>query len=206
MSSEVNPKTFSFNAGSFKLKATVEGYLKEQNAISSDFGTVVYIDAERAGTLLGELFAFHSQGEARNGAVESIAREYENKIQELTEAKRISEAERVSLAHRLKLANDELASLSKVLDENSGSIQNLKDEITKIKLEPKPKPAESNLVGAQSGSQAHLDRSRNELQTLRTQHAEAIATVKVLEAENAQLYKELESLRKQNPLPQKSVA
>lgn len=198
-------KTFSFNAGSFELDDGTEQFLREQEAISSDFGSVIYVDAERAAALFTSLVTSRKETVSLHHENESAVRELEFRIAALTGEKAELGNDIAASEERLKLANKELAALSTIVQENANSIQALKDEIAALKLQSK-RPTESASPPVASSPADSSGRLRLELQSLRVQHAEAISALKVLEGENNELYKELEILRKQNVVPQKGMA
>ena len=194
-------KTFSFNAGSFKLDTEVEVMLRQNNAITLDFGSAAYIDSEIVSKLLCQLVDNRKQ--------DLVAIEYlRNQLESADKRSSEQDLSNTDYGRENNVLKSQVSKLSADLDksarlvkEYSSTIDALRTEITKLRLSSSsPDVSKNNSSQAYNAQRVETaDKGMNmELNKIRVRYAEALASLKVLEDENGELTEEIEQLRKQS--------
>ncbi len=179
-------KNFTFSAESFPLHAGVESLLRSKGAIFMDFGSAAYVKSELIPPLLlGLIASENSDGSNQNS----------HEIAILSSELEKSSQERSILTEKLKLLEEEIASQKNQSATAFGNVEIVGGE------QSQP-PADMNstspsLAQFSEESSRHSNESlQKELQKVRSQSIEAIASLKVLEEENEGLRQELDDLRR----------
>jgi chromosome segregation ATPase len=198
----MSDKLFTFNAGSFSLEAPAEDLLRSKGAIALDFGSAAYINANSMPAILSEL--------AERSAMANSLKESEAMVAQLkveiskfsSERQKLME-DNAALVSQLQSATVEVASLREQAANSAKAIEALKAENAKILSTPVPVPPAPD----ESLKQEH-EKLLKESHQLRNLSAEAITSLKVLEGENEELRKELDTLRNQlkNAAPKEAAA
>jgi chromosome segregation ATPase len=179
-------KLFTFNVSSFPLDPSVEEFLKSKEAISLDFGTTAYINSEAMPSILSELVERSKTNTTSDADVVAQLR---------AEVGRHSAEKQKVTEENAKLAL-QVATLKEQAAGAAGLIETLKVENARLQA------ALKNMPGSQSVQDDRLKQSyeklQKEFQALRSQSAEALASLKVLEDENEELAQELERLKNQS--------
>lgn len=189
-------KLFTFNASSFPLGPSVEGFLKSKGAISLDFGATAYINSEAMSAVLSELV------ERSNTALSSNADLVAQLKAEVgrygVERQKILE-DNASLASQVQSYSAEVAARKEQVAGAARLIETLKAENARLQATlknvsaPTPQPAQGNDKLKQS-----YEKLLKEFQELRAQSAEALTSLKVLEDENEELTQELDRMKNQS--------
>lgn len=194
--SALKPKLFLLNASSFALDKSVEEFLRSKGAISLDFGFNAYINSELVSVILSQLLEESKSAHVVSSKDEEINHLKEDVINLLAEIEKRTE-ENARLTHDVRSCNTKLISLNEQALDNSKLVERLKAE----NAQPNAK-LKSTVIPKVDGEAHHVDNSnqyceklQKELQKLRSQNVEAIASLKVLEEENEELQKELERLK-----------
>lgn len=175
-------KLFTFNASSFSLNPSVEGFLKSKGAISLDFGTTAYINSEAMPAVLLELVDKSTNADL----VAQLKAEANRRI---AESQKMME-ENVRLTSQVAALNEQAAGAAKI-------IEALKAENVHLQAALKNAPAHQPAQGDDKLKQSY-EKLQQEFNQLRAQSAEALASLKVLEDENEELMQELELLKNQS--------
>jgi chromosome segregation ATPase len=187
-------KLFTFNASSFPLDQSVEGFLKSKGAISLDFGVTAYIKSEAMPAILSELV------ERSNTAVSSNA---DLVAQLKAEAGRYGAERQKMMEDNTKLASQvqsysaEIAALKEQAAGATRLIETMKAENTRLQAAHKNMPASQTIQGDDKLKQSY-EKLVKEFQDLRAQTADALTSLKVLEDENEELTQELERMKSQS--------
>jgi chromosome segregation ATPase len=178
-------KLFTFNASSFTLDASVESLLRARGAINLDFGSSAYINSDLIPLILADLLEKSSKP-----ASEELVAQLRAEIDRVSAQGQKMAEDGARLAQQVKSAGAEIASLKEQLAGASRTIESLKAESARLQVAQKsaPQPALDK---------AQYDKIVREFQQLKTQNAEAITSLKVLEDENEELREELDALRAQ---------
>ena len=193
-------KLFSFSAESFEVSPLVEDFMRARKAISIDFGASIYLSAESTSAILTELVAKHAAG-SQIWAVAAPAESQDRRVDAEDEKTRM-ELEITDLRSKLSSLALEADLSTRRAKEYSGTIDSLRLEIEKLR---EVITSKKETTPASSHTPESKEFRTNEIQTLRMQHADAIASLKVLEQENEELLKELESLRERRSEDQKAL-
>lgn len=170
-------KLFTFNASSFSLDPSVEGFLKSKGAISLDFGTTAYINSGAMPAVLSELVERTKTDVSNADLVAQLK----------TEVGRYG-------TERQKIMEDN-ARLASQVQSYSTEVAALKSEVVHLQAALKNAPASSQVDDKLKQSYEKLQKEFHEL---RAQSAEALTSLKVLEDENEELMQELELLKNQS--------
>lgn len=195
----MSDKLFTFNAGSFSLEAPAEDLLRSKGAIALDFGSAAYINANSMPAILSEL--------AERSAMVNSLKESEALVAQLkVEISRFSSErqklieDNAALVSQLQSASGEITSLKEQAASHAQAMEALKAENAKLSSVPVQAPPAPAVLD-DSLRQEHY-RLLAEFKQLQNLSAEALTSIKVLENENNELRKELESLKN----PPKEVA
>ena len=192
-------KTFSFDAGSFAVDAELEMFLRDNHALRLDFGSSAYIDAEIAISLLHSLWTKSCQLPLTPQNSQSIVQRNDSDIARLSEENNMLGLQNAVMNKQIKSLGSDLEKATKELAEYADYISLLKNENLKLQKQVQnfstPNEKQNNTQAGASNA-AVEERTLSELRRLRLQHADALASIKVLEEENEQLSAELEVARK----------
>jgi len=190
-------KTFSFDAGSFAVDAELEMFLRDNHALRLDFGSSAYIDAEIAVSLLQSLWTKSCQLPLTPQNLPTLQRN-DSDIARLGEENNRLGLQNAVMNEQIKSMGSDLEKATKQLTEYADSISLLRNENSKLQKQVQNFTPNEKQNNAQAGvSNAPVEeRTLSELRRLRLQHADALASIKVLEEENEQLSAELEVARK----------
>lgn len=166
----------------------MEAYLRSKGAITVEFGSLAYINTEVMPALLLD-FVTHSAvcdcSEGLRAEIDRLGAEKQKIIQDNAQN-----------ALQLQSCNAELSSLKEQMAVTVKTIESFRAENLRLQkavqtpLQVSPAASDIALMHAH-------EKLLKELQTLRSQSAEAIASLKVLEDENEEIREELEMLRDQ---------
>ena len=189
----MSTKMFSFNASSFALDPSVESFLKSKGAISLDFGYTAYVNAEVMPAVLSEMVE-RSKADASSNA--DLVAQLKAEVGRFGAERQKVMEDNIRLASQLRSITGEAAVLKEKVDSAARVIEALKTENLRLQ-------AAKNATAAPAAAQADprlkesFEKLQKEFQQLRSQSAEAITSLKVLEEENEELNEELEHLRSQ---------
>jgi cell shape-determining protein MreC len=190
----MEPKLFTFNATSFYLDKTVESFLRSKSAISLDFGAAAYINSEAMPSVLSELLGNSAENTSSNESLQQLRTEMD-RLQ--TEKIRIEE-ENTKLVSQARLQSSEILSLTDQLAVALKAVEALETEKSRLLPVIKRVPSSECLDPNDDAEKVSLyEKLLTEVKELRSQHADAIASLKVLEDENEELRTELEQLKAQ---------
>jgi chromosome segregation ATPase len=190
---------FTFNASSFVLDPAVENFLKSKGAIAIDFGVMGYVNSEAMPAILSELIE-KSKPEVPSDT--DLVAQLKAEIGRFGSEKQKIMEDNVRLASELRSHSTEVAALKEKVEGAAKVIESLKAENMRLQLALKSvQQAAPAAKQAAEQSDKKLRQSyeklQKEFQQLRSQSAEAITSLKVLEAENEELSQELEQLKNQ---------
>lgn len=200
-------KRFTFNASSFALDPAVENLLKSKGAIAIDFGMMEYVSSEAMPAILSELVE-RSKLDAPSDA--DFAAQLKAEIGLVGAEKQKMMEDNVRLASELRSHSTEVAALKEKAEGTAKVIESLKAENMRLQLALKSAqqatPAANQAAGESDKKlrQSH-EKLQKEFQQLRSQSAEEITLLKVLEDENEELRQELEELKNQQAAKSASV-
>lgn len=191
----MSSKIFCFDASSFTLEPSIESFLRSNDALRMDFGNAAYVDSEKMPQILAGLMSESSSRVSSN----------ENLLMELRAELSLLHAEceklvgvNANLSSQVDSQSTEIASLKEQLSSALKKAENLEAEDARLQLALKTSQTTSNTVHTNDESLKQLnDKLRKELDQVRGESIEAIASMKVLEAENEELRQELDQLRGQ---------
>jgi chromosome segregation ATPase len=186
-------KLFTFNASSFPLDPSIEGFLKSKGAVSLDFGATAYINSEALPGILSELVE-RSRIDASNADLVAQLRAEAGKYD--TERQKMRE-DSTRLASQLRSYSVEVAGLKEQAAGAARLTEILKAENMRLKVALKNVPPAQMIQNDDKLKQSY-EKLQKEIQALRAQSAEALASLKVLEDENEELMQELERLKSQS--------
>lgn len=187
-------KLFTFNASSFILGPSVEGFLKSKGAISLDFGTTAYINSEAMSAVLSELVERSNIDVSSN--TDLVAQLKAEVGRYGVERQKIME-DNTRLAFQVQSYSVEVAALKEQAIGATRLIGTLKSENARLQAAHKNVPALQSIQGDDKLKQSY-EKLQKELQELRAQSAEALASLKVLEVENEELTQELDRMKNQS--------
>ena len=184
-------KLFTFSAESFGLSPEVEALLRSKNAIFMDFGSSAYVRSEGVPAIIGELISINQrsqsisaqQVDAEKGAIQVQQEKLNGEIQ--------------SLFVKLETKEREVVSLEKLLEDSGKTVESLRAEnlrLTSLSRNQEQKPLTND---GNKTIQESYEKLQLAFQKLRAENIDAITSLKVLEDENDDLRKELESIRTQ---------
>ncbi len=190
-------KLFTFNASSFSLDQSVEGFLKFKGAISLDFGATAYINSEAMPAILSELVERSKIDVSSN--VELVAQLKAEMGRYSTERQKLME-DNARLASQVKLYSIEVAGLKEQIASANLLIDSLKAENGRLQAALKNTSSTQKTQTIQSDDKLKqsYERLQKAFQELRAQTAEALTSLKILEDENEELTKELDLLKNQS--------
>jgi chromosome segregation ATPase len=200
-------KRFTFNASSFALDPAVENLLKSKGAIAIDFGMMQYVSSEAMPAILSELVE-RSKLDAPSDA--DFVAKLKAEIGRIGAEKQKMMEDNVRLASELRSHSTEVAALKEKAEGTAKVIESLKAENMRLQLALKTvqqaTPA-ANQAAGQSDKKLRqsYEKLQKEFQQLRSQSAEEITLLKVLEDENEELRHELEELKNQQAAKSTSV-
>jgi chromosome segregation ATPase len=189
-------KLFTFNASSFPLDPSVEGFLKSKGAISLDFGATAYIKSETMSAILSELFERNNSAASSNADLAAQLKAdtgmYGAERQKIIE-------DNAKLASQVQSYSIEVAALKEQAAGATRLIERLKAENTRLQTAHKntPAPTSQTIQGDDKLKQSY-EKLVKEFQDLRAQTADALTSLKVLEDENEELTQELERMKSQS--------
>jgi chromosome segregation ATPase len=200
-------KRFTFNASSFALDPAVENLLKSKGAIAIDFGMMEYVSSEAMPAILSELLE-RSKLDAPSDADSVVQLKAE--ISRIGAEKQKMMEDSVRLASELRSHSTEVAALKEEAEGTAKVIESLKAENMRLQLAFKTvqqaTPAAKQAAGQSDKKlRQSYEKLQKEFQQLRSQSAEAITSLKVLEDENEELRQELERLKNQQAAESASV-
>lgn len=185
---------FSFNASSFALDPSVESFLKSKGAISLDFGYTAYINAEAMPAILSEMVE-RSKADASSNA--DLVAQLKAEVGRFGAERQKVMEDNVRLASQLRSITGEAAALKEKVDSAARVIEALKAENLRLQAAKNTTAAAPAAAQADPRLKESFEKLQKEFQHLRSQSAEAITSLKVLEEENEELNEELEHLRSQ---------
>ena len=188
----MSTKIFSFNASSFALDQSVESFLKSKGAISLDFGAMAYINSEAMPAIFSEVVERSKADASTNADMMAQLRAELGRFG--AERQKIME-DNIRLASQLRSSTNEVAALKEKFDNTAKIIETLKAE--NLRLQAAKNATTSTAQTADPRLKESYEKLQKEFQQLRSQSAEAITSLKVLEEENEELNDELERLRSQ---------
>jgi len=189
-------KLFTFNAGSFALDSSVEHFLKSKEAISLDFGATAYINCEAMPVILSELV---ERSKANASSEAGLVAQLKAELGKFgAERQKIIE-DSTRLASQLRSQSLELTTLKEQVAVSAKTIEVLKAENARFQAALKNATAPKTTVQSAPVDDSKLRQSyeklQKEIQNLRSQSAEALTSLKVLEDENEELREELDQLK-----------
>ena len=189
-------KLFTFNASSFPLDPSVEGFLKSKGAISLDFGSTAYIKSETMSAILSELFERNNTAASSNADLAAQLKAETGMYG--AERQKIIE-DNAKLASQVQSYSIEVAALKEQAAGATRLIEMLKAENTRLQTAHKntPAPTSQTIQGDDKLKQSY-EKLVKEFQDLRAQTADALTSLKVLEDENEELTQELERMKSQS--------
>ena len=189
-------KLFTFNASSFPLDPSVEGFWKSKGALTLDFGTFAYVNSETMPAILSELVE-KAKTDAPSNA-DLVAQLKVEVGRQSAERQKIIE-ENTRLASQIKSYSAEVSALKEQAAAAVKTIETLKAENARLHLATKNAPAApSTLPAMDDKMRQSYGRLQKDLQALRVQNAESLASLKVLEVENDDLMRELEKAKSES--------
>jgi chromosome segregation ATPase len=186
-------KLFTFNASSFPLEPSIEGFLKSKGAVSLDFGATAYINSEAMPAILSEL-AERSRIDTSNA---DLVVQLKAEIFRYGTERQKGMEDSATLASQLRSYSTEVARLKEQASGAARLIETLKDENMRLQVALKNVPAPQTIQNDDKLKQSY-EKLQKEIQVLRVQNAGALASLKVLEDENEELMQELERLKSQS--------
>jgi chromosome segregation ATPase len=185
------PKLFTFSAESFGLSPEVEALLRSKNAIFMDFGSSAYVKSEGVSSIMLELMSIDKSSQTGETTIIDAEREaMQSQLEKLN--KYVPE-----LVGKLDSKQSEVVALNGRVEEFIRAIEGLKAENLRLSALVKSNDLGGALNEETGTTRAVYEKLQSAFQDLRSQHIEAIASLKVLEEENDELRKEIESLRNQ---------
>jgi chromosome segregation ATPase len=200
-------KRFTFNASSFALDPAVENLLKSKGAIAIDFGMMEYVSSEAMPAILSELLE-RSKLDAPSDA--DFVAQLKAEIGRIGAEKQKMMEDNVRLASELRSHSTEVAALKEEAERTAKVIESLKAENMRLQLALKT-VQQATPAAKQAAEQSDkklrqsYEKLQKEFQQLRSQSAEAITSLKVLQDENEELRQELERLKNQQAAESASV-
>lgn len=192
-------KLFTFNASSFSLDPSIEGYLKSKGALSLDFGRFAYINSEMMPAILSELIESNKDDTPSN--LELVA-QLKAEVGRYSAEKQKMLEDAAKLETQVQSYSAQVSMLQAQAAEAAKTVEALKTENARLQTMVKSAPlptTQSTLQPSPATSDDKLKQSYEKLvkdyQLLRSQNAEAITSLKVLEEENEELMQELERMR-----------
>jgi peptidoglycan hydrolase CwlO-like protein len=185
------PKLFTFSAESFGLSPEVEALLRSKNAIFMDFGSSAYVKSEGVSSIMLELMSIDKSSQTGETTIIDAEKEaMQSQLEKLN--KYVPE-----LIGKLDSKQSEVVALNGRVEEFIRAIEGLKAENLRLSALVKSNDLGGALNEETGTTRAVYEKLQSAFQDLRSQHIEAIASLKVLEEENDELRKEIESLRNQ---------
>lgn len=181
-------KLFTFNASSFSLHPSVEGFLKSKGAISLDFGTTAYINSEAMPAVLLELIDKSTNADLVAQLKAEVGR-YGAERQKMMEDNARLASQVQSYTAEVALLKEQAAGAVKLIEILRAENMCLQATLKNTPLQP--------AQGDDKLKQSY-EKLLQEFNQLRAQSAEALASLKVLEDENEELMQELELLKNQS--------
>jgi regulator of replication initiation timing len=191
-------KLFTFNASSFRLDPSVEGFLKSKGAISLDFGVFAYVNSEAMPSVLSELVKKVNTGASSNADLVAQLKAEVGKY--FAERQKMIE-DNTRLASHVDTYSAQISALEDQAANAATLIETLKAENARLQSALKNAPAAQSMqpaAGNDDKMRQSYERLKMDMQALRAQSAESLASLKVLEEENEELMIELEKLRSQS--------
>jgi len=188
-------KLFTFNASSFPLDPSIEGFLKSKGAVSLDFGATAYINSEAMPAILSEL-AERSRIDTSNADL--LVQLKAEIFRYGTDRQKVME-DSDTLASQFRSYSTEVARLKEQASGAARLIETLKAENMRLQLALKNVPAPQRIQNDDKLKQSYeKEKLQKEIEVLTVQSAGALASLKVLEDENEELMQELERLKSQS--------
>jgi chromosome segregation ATPase len=186
-------KLFTFNAGSFALDSSVEGFLKSKEAISLDFGATAYINCEAMPAILSELVE-KSKADASSNA--RLVDQLKAELGRFNAEKQKMVEDNARLESQLRSNSLELAALKEQTAGNAKTIEALRADNAHLQAALKNATPKATVpVAPDDKLKQSYENLQKEFQKLRSQSIDAITSLKVLEDENDELREELEQLK-----------
>lgn len=186
-------KLFTFNASSFPLDSSVEGFLKSKGAITLDFGTFAYVNSEMMPAVFLELIE-KSKADAPSNA--DIVAQLKSEIGRYSAERQKIIEESARLASQVKSHSAEVAALKEQSTVTAKLVESLKAENARLQLAAKSTPAPQPAMDDKMRNS--YEKLVRDFQALRAQNAEALTEIKVLEDENEELMLELEKAKNES--------
>ena len=190
---------YSFDSASFHVDSDVDRYIRERHLVALDLGRSVYLDSQKTVAIITELIQDKLYPTSSKTNDESLEERDERIVGLETNNKRLVD-DLARSRSQLNLISSNFQSAKMTLEENSTMIVALRSENTQLKATlSKPQIVycdPNDMVARKLDQRSGL----SELELMRSQHIEAITSLKVLEEENCQLRQELDNL-KQNAKP-----
>jgi chromosome segregation ATPase len=188
-------KLFTFNAGSFALDPSVEGFLKLKNAISLDFGATAYINCEAMPSILLDLVERSMTDASNAGLVTQLKAE----LGRFSAEKQKMGEDNAKLASQLHSNSIEMAALKEQAANNAKTVEALRTENARLQTALKNEAkAIVQVAPSDDKLKQSYEKLQKEFQSLRSQSIDAITSLKVLEDENEELRQELDQLKSQS--------
>ncbi len=186
-------KLFTFNASSFPMDSSVEGFLKSKGAVLLDSGATAYINSEAMPAILSELF----EGSRIDTSNAHLVTQLKAEVGKYNAERQKIMEDSARLASRLRSYSAEVAGLEEQASGAARLIETLKAENMLLHAALKNVPTPQTIQNDDKTKQSY-EKLQKEIQALRAQSAEALASLKVLEDENKELTQELERLKGQS--------
>jgi chromosome segregation ATPase len=156
-----------------------------------DFGSSAYVKSEGVSSIMLELMSIDKSSQTGETTIIDAEREaMQSQLEKLN--KYVPE-----LVGKLDSKQSEVVALNGRVEEFIRAIEGLKAENLRLSALVKSNDLGGALNEETGTTRAVYEKLQSAFQDLRSQHIEAIASLKVLEEENDELRKEIESLRNQ---------
>jgi hypothetical protein len=193
-------KLFTFNASSFSFDQSVENYLKSKGALSLDFGTFAYVNSEMMPTILSELVEKYQTVAPSNAdlvaQLKAEVSRYSAERQKIIEDNTRLVSQVKSYSAETILLKEEAARAARLAETLKAENIRLQSAIKSTSIAPLIHPSLADDKLRQS-----YEKLVKDYQALRSQCADALTSLKVLEDENDELMLELEKMRNQTRAP-----
>jgi hypothetical protein len=186
-------KLFTFNASSFPLDPLIERFLKSRGAISLDFGATAYINSEAMPVMLSEL----AERNRIDASVADVVVQLRAEISRHSAERQKIMEDSTLLASQLRSFSTEVVGLKEQASDAAKIIETLKAENMHLQVALKNVPMPQTIQNDDKLKHPY-EKLQKEIQVLRAQSAEALASLKVLEDENEELMYELERFHSQS--------
>lgn len=205
-------KLYAFNASSFSLDAATAEFLESRGAVSLDLGSYAYINSDAMPAILAELVARAAADGRDRQQQDALVAQLRSELAKQAEERQRLIGDNSRLALQTKSLSPEVLALKDQLSAANKTIESLRSENSRLQQaatttkavaaaakaslpHPAAPQAAQSAPAADPALRQSYDRLLKEFHQLRSQSIEAIASLKVLEEENAVLQDEVEALR-----------